>query len=838
MRGRLAVAAGLALSCIVCASSVPVASADPDAYVSPFVGTDTNLPDLGTGGSAGATFPGAVAPHGMVQWSPDTIPSTVNFAGGYTYRDTRLRGFSLTHLSGPGCAALEDFPILPTTTPVLTSPAVAGSSDLAAPYIASFSHSSESARPGYYQVELDPGTTRAVAAELTAVGTRTSLGRFIFPSTRASSVLINAGGSTMGDYDASVTIAPGRRLVTGTAQSGEFCFEPLRYRLYFAAQFDRPFSAYGTWKGQLVQPGSLASLDATTDPSLALTYKPIPGGPTSIPGDPSGTAQAGAYVSFDTTGDRAVEVRVALSSVSVADAVANLHSEGSSWSFDAARRNTSAIWDRALGKVQASGGSSRDLRTFYTALYHTMLEPQIYSDANGRYMGMDGRTHTAVGYTQYANFSGWDIYRTEIPLTAMLDPPVASDEIRSLLADEQQSGWLPKWGFLNQQTDIQVGDPADPIIAGAYAFGARDFDVRQALAAMVHGATQTGSSPNNGYVERQALPFYERLHYIPEELNNGSGSSTTPYVTGGGATIANRNAVWGSAATTLEYTTADFAIARFAGAIGSKALCRSLLTRSGYWQRLLNPATHYLQPRYATGLFDSTFDPTQATGWVEGSTAQYTWMVSYDVSGLINKMGGRAAARARLDRFFTKLNDGPTSPYAFLGNEPTLETPWLYDWTGPPEQTQEAVRRAVLALYGPGVDDYPGNDDLGTMAAWVVFADLGLYPEIPGSDELVLASPLFARTVVHLAHGDLTLNAPAASDSTPYVRALKLNGHRYQHDWLTFSALSHGARLNYTLANTPGSAGLAGPPPSYSPQTDAACTGFPAAPAATYQRSR
>lgn len=259
-----------------------------------------------------------------------------------------------------------------------------------------------------------------------------------------------------------------------------------------------------------------------------------------------------------------------------------------------------------------------------------------------------------------------------------------------------------------------AGDSADPIIAGAYAFGARNFDVHQALAAMVHGATQTGSSANNGYVERPALPYYERLHYVPEELNNGSGSSSTPYVSGGAATVTNPAAVWGSAATTLEYTTDDFALARFAGATGASAVCRSMLARSGYWQSLFNPATGYLQPRYATGLFDPVFDPTQATGWVEGSTAQYTWMVPYDVAGLFARMGGPAAARARLDEFFTRLNDGPVSRYAFLGNEPTLETPWLYDWTGSPTLTQATVRSAVLSLYGPGVFDYPGNDDQGT----------------------------------------------------------------------------------------------------------------------------
>jgi putative alpha-1,2-mannosidase len=348
--GLLAGAAAM----LVGASSLIGASAalaDPASYVNPFLGTDTSLADVGTGGSAGATFPGAVAPHGMVQWSPDSIPSTTNFGGGYTYSDRHLRGFSLTHMSGAGCAALEDFPILPTATPVRTSPARPGSSDLAAPYVASFDHRAESAQPGYYRVELDHGTRHAVAAELAAVGTRTSLGRFVFPATRTANVLVNAGGSAMGDYDASVTIDPARRLVTGTAQSGEFCYQPLRYRLYFAARFDRRFAAFGTWQRQRLRPGSRASADVTSSPATVLTYKPVPGGPPSVAGDPSGTAQAGAYLTFDTTRDRAVEMRVAISSVSAQDAVANLDSEGRSWDLDGARRAMRTRWDRELGKV-------------------------------------------------------------------------------------------------------------------------------------------------------------------------------------------------------------------------------------------------------------------------------------------------------------------------------------------------------------------------------------------------------------------------------------------------------------------------------------------------------
>jgi predicted alpha-1,2-mannosidase len=799
---------------------------DPASYVNPFEGTDTTLPDRGTGGSAGGTFPGAVAPHGMVQWSPDTVPSTVNFAGGYTYGDSQLRGFSLTHISGPGCAALQDFPILPTAAPVTSSPAVAHSSDIASRYLPTFTHRQEHAQPGYYGVDLNPGSGGAIESQLVAAGPRTALGRFTYPRTRTASLLFNAGGSAMADYTASVSIDPGRRLVTGSAQSGEFCYQPVKYRLYFAAQFDRSFAAYGTWRRQTVLRGSRANSDAASSPAAILNYKPIPGGPPSIPGDPSGTAQTGAYVTFDGRRGRAVEVRVAISSVSAAQAVANLRSEPADWNLTRVRARMRRRWDASLGAIRVRGGSVADRTRFYTALYHALVDPHIYSDANGRYMGMDGRVHTARGYTQYADISGWDIYRTQIPLLAIIEPRAAENVVSSLLADQRQTGWLPKWPYQNQQTESMVGDPADAIIADVYAFGASRFDTVAALAAMVKGATRTGSSStggysthDGGYVERQALTEYERLHYVPEELNNGSGSSTTPYMGGGAILVADPHAVWGSAATTLEYTTEDFALARFAGALARPLLCRTFLARSAYWQSLFNPATGYLQPRYATGNFDVKFDPTQATGWVEGSTAQYTWMVPYDVRGLFARMGGPAKVRPRLDRFFTRLNAGPVSQYAFLGNEPTLETPWLYDWAGAPSRTQATVRRALLELYGAGVTDYPGNDDLGTMAAWVVFASLGLYPEIPGSDELVLASPLFPRAVVRLAHGNLMIDAPNAADSRPYVASASLNGRSLSRSWLRFAAVSRGGSLRFRLGSQPTRWASGTAPPSYSPRS-------------------
>jgi predicted alpha-1,2-mannosidase len=782
----------------------------PARLVNPFSGTAAGAPDFGTGGGAANTFPGAVAPFGMLTWSPNTLPDTVNFAGGYSYPDHELSGFSLTHLSGGGCAAGGDISFLPTTHPVTVAPAMFGSSNVNPVYVPSFSHSQESASPGYYQVELDPGTRGSIDAELTAT-TRAGAGRFTFPATSSASVLINAGASANADTDASVQIDPATQTVTGSASSGRFCYQRNAYTVYFAARFSRPFSTYGTWTLELLSPHSTSSRDSNP---AAINYTPIPGGPPSIPGNPSGTAQSGAYLTFGTASDRVVEVRVGLSYVSAADALQNLDDETGTRTFDRLRASATATWNRALGAVRVGGGTVRDRRTFYTALYHALLEPSVFSDDNGSYMGMDGHVHTvAPGHIQYANYSEWDIYRSEMPLLAMLDPARASDMVQSLVSDAAQSGWLPKWPVADGQTDVMVGDSADPIIADAYAFGARSFDTAAALAAMVKGATQSGISANGEYVERPGLADYEQLGYVPHELNGTSLAATLVPTT-----------PWGSVSTTLEYATDDFSLAQFA----DRALCdspvyRQFMSRSGDWANVYDPSISAMAARSLDGAFVSGSGQTSTDDFVEGDAAQYTWMVPFDLAGLFAHLGGIKVARERLDAFFTELNSGPASSTAFLGNEPTLEAPWEYDWLGEPFRTEQVVRQALLTLYGPGPADYPGNDDLGEMSSWYVLSAIGLYPEIPGAPVLALGSPLFPHITLRLGPRRVQITAPAASDATPYVHGLRVHGRAWTRPWITYRTLASAQTVNYRLSATPDRRWGSSPnatPPSFQPTSE------------------
>jgi predicted alpha-1,2-mannosidase len=801
----------------VLALAAPAApAAGLGGYVDPFAGTRPGPSTFG----GGHNFPGATVPFGMVQWSPDTTPADKHGSGGYDYRDKHVRGFSLTHLSGAGCEVYGDFPFLPTTEPLESSPAARGSS-LGGKFQPGFSHAHESARPGYYSVRLNPVDGAAIETELTAT-TRTGLARFTFPRNPHSSVLVNAGGSAQPDDFASVQVSPDRREIDGTASSGLFCGQRPRYKVYMAAVFNRPLEAYGTWQRDLLTRGSTSASDSQGPPE-----------------NPAASASAGAYATFDTRKNPVVLARVGVSFVSVADARANLAAEDPGVGFGTIAGRAAGAWNRALGRIRVSGGPSRLLDTFYTALYHAFVAPRTFSDVGGNYIGMDGLVHRAHGRIQYADLSGWDVYRTQIQLLSILAPIRAADIVRSLLADAAQSGCLPRWPYANGQSMTMVGDSADPIIASAAAFGAGGFDSRAALAAMVKGATQLCTSPNGSYLERQGLSAYEALGYVPFDLDTKTRNANSIY--------GSPEDVWASAATTLEYNVDDFAIAQFAArALGDRAGYRAFIRRSATWRRLFDHASGLIEPRFASGAFPAEYNDLEGGGFAEGNSYQYTWMVPQDPSGLFRQMGGRARAASRLDYFLRDLNGssgGTHTDHALLGNEPNLNVPWLYDWAQRPYATQKAVRRG-LALYDTSPDGYPGNDDLGTLSSWYVFGALGLYPEVPGVGLLAFGSPLFGRASIAMPkHRRTVITATAytfrrprpgkgkrkpprprkvalSPAAAPYVRSVELDGRSYGRPWTTYCALAHGGRLAFQLgprANRGWGSSAAAVPPSFGP---------------------
>lgn len=761
------------------------------SLVNPFTGTGVQS---GAPYGGGDTFPGADVPFGMAQFSPDTVSGA---PGGYWYYDNRIRGFSLTHLNGAGCYAEGDIPFMPYVGTVTDSPATDPMH-----YISTFSHSNETASAGYYQVKLDNGTN----VELSATQ-RSGAARFTYPAGQTATMLVNVSGSINGVGDAQVNVSG--NTISGWVSSGYFCGANDVYRIYFWAQFSQSFATVGTWHNSSVTSGSTtASGGSQVSPALrkvaaaqgqiqkgqAVTSNTIATAnqhpDVSVSGPGSGT-----FVTFDTSKNTAISARVGVSYVSLANAKANVNQEDSSGNFATVHQQATQAWNNALGEIQVNGGTADQTTTFYTALYHALLQPNIFSDVNGQYIGFDGVTHSvAKGHAQYANYSGWDIYRSEAQLLAFLAPSQASDIAQSMVNDYAQSGMLPKWSLNNAETYIMVGDPADAILADIYAFGGTNFDTKTALSAMIREATQTNNI-------RPGLSYLNSLGYLP--LNGNYGCCN----------------FYGPASTTLEYNTADFAIGAFAQALGDTANAQKFETRAQDWENLLNPADSYLEPRYLDGSFQSPYSPTSGNGWVEGDGAQYNWMVPFNPRGLFDALGGNSAVLPRLDSFFTQLNGGPNSPNAFLGNEPTLETPWLYDYAGAPYKTQNAIRQVENTLYSPGPAGLAGNDDLGQMSSWYVFAALGMFPETPGTANLALTSPLFPAITVHRPGGQVMhINAPGASATTYYIQSLTVNSTSTTQPWLPPSFVANGGTLNYTLsstANTSWGSAASDAPPSY-----------------------
>jgi predicted alpha-1,2-mannosidase len=786
----------IALSALLAATPAAAPGRAPATYVDPFIGT----------AAGGNVFPGAVAPFGMVAWSPETTRGDATrrpTAGGYAYEARRIRGLSLTHLSGTGCrGASGDVPFLPYTQAMASSPSADAKDET---YAVDFSHTNEAAHPGSYEVRLASG----VKVELAAT-TRTGSGRFTFPAGRPATLLIRTSDSEVGSSDATVAIDGEAHVVRGSVTSGNFCgylTEALRrsyYTLHFVAVFDRPFAEVGTWKDATLTPGGTTASGGTGYDDK---------------GYPEKGKGSGAFVRFDLDQDPMVRVRVGISYVSAAAAEANLAAENDGRrSFDEIRQAAEKDWNDRLRAIRIEGGTEEQRTIFYTALYHALLHPNVFSDADGGYWGFDQKAHRldAPQRAQYANFSGWDVYRGQLQLLALLFPDVGSDVAQSLFNQARQYGGVwDRWTHNSGATHVMTGDPATVSVASLVAFGARDFDVKGAYDSLARAATvPTALDLSHDGCEvacpgqRPSLDKWLAGHFIPKVSHS-----------------------WGGAGETLEDVSADFALAQLARGVGDEAGARLFRQRSGYWRNVFNPKATaqagYMQQRNDDGTWPP-FDPASDDGFAEGSSAQYTWMIPFDAAGLIQAMGGAARVNERLDTFFHHGDGGwaltrSGDLHAEMDNEPSIGAPWVYLYSGRPDKTQEIVRRALVSLWRATPYGIPGNDDLGAMSAWYVFASLGLYPQYPGRAELVLASPLFPRVVVHRGNGkSLTIRAPRAATERPYVQGLRVNGAPSTRSWLPESFVTDGGTLDFDLSDAPHktwATRAADAPPSFPPET-------------------
>lgn len=738
--------------------------ADPLSYVDPMIGT-------GKGGNVVGeinTFPGVTVPFGMIEWSPDNG----NYAG-YGYDDGPIRGFSLTHAS-VGCGAFGNVPILPMVGAIGTTPWT---------HTETFSHDSEKASPGAYDVTLGASPIQVALSATTRAG----LGRFTYPPTPSAQVLVKAGANLGGNGATTVRVV-GDREVVGSTSTGWFCGAgDDTYTVYFAIRFDRPFTAHGTWDGTRTMPGADRAQSAQDAKDR------------NKPG-------AGAWLTFDTRTQHQVKLKVALSYVGIDGARRNL-AQIKGWSLAPVRAAARRRWRDALGRIRIGGGDRATRTTFYTALYHSLTHPNVFNDADGRYIGFDNAIHrVAKGHTQYANFSSWDTYRSLGALQAWLFPHRASDMAQSLVNDAEQGGWLPRWPLANTYTGVMNGDNSVPLIASMYAFGGRDFDTAAALKYMRKGAT-TAKPVKWGYVEREGVDYYVKLGYVP---NDKASVEHTRY----------------GASQTLEYAVDDFAISRFAKALGDDDVATEYHRRSANWRKLFDPRTGYLRPRNSDGSFPpgpGFVAPPKGQfgqdGFDEGNAAQYRWLVPQNIAGLVAAIGGRDKVVPALDRFFDKLNVGPNEPYQWSGNEVDFAPPWLYNYVGQPWKTQALVRRIEAQLFKPTPDGLPGNDDLGAQSSWFVWAALGLYPATPGTTDLTVNSPLFPYARLHLGNGHtLLIRAPGADQGKAYINAMRFGGTPWNRTVLPASVAARGGTIEMQLSTSPNphwASAADAAPPSY-----------------------
>lgn len=673
---------------------------------------------------AGYTFPGAMLPFGMVQFTPTFFHPN--------------KGFVINQMSGAGCEHMGNLPLLPLGGEITSSP-----KDMMG-FKPEFKV--KNAYAGFYEAVNKDGINSALA-----VTTRTGIGQFDFPAANAKgSFIIGTGLNATTMKEASVKITSNKSF-EGFADGGSFCGTAVSYRIYFAAQFDTEAVAVGTWDGDQLKKGNKQETKSGT----------------------------GVYFTFNTAGGKTVKYKVGVSYVSLANAKENLKAENAGWDFDKVKKSAIAAWNKQLGKIEVAGGTEDRAAQFYSHLYRTFGHPNVFNDVNGQYVGGDNQVHQAKGFNYYTAFSNWDTYRTQTQLISMLAPEQTSDMMKSiLLFAEQSGGGFPRWVLNSTETGIMQGDPTAAMVSVAYSFGAKDFDTKKALQIMKNGA-ENPSAKSQNQLTRPFLKQYLEKGYM-------------------------------AASMMLEYTSADFAIGTFAKqAFGDEATYKQYLKRAQNWKNIYNPETKWLNSKNEDGSWKKHDED-----WREASYKNYFWMIPYNLKGLIDTIGGKDFAEKRLDDFFVRLDASYHQEWFAAGNEPDFQVPWIYNWTNSPYKTQALVKRIIREQYSNRNNGLPGNDDLGAMGAWYVFANVGLYPVIPGVAGFSVNSPSFNSVKIHLKNG--TIDIKGGDEKLDYIQSLQLNGKPLDASWINWNDLKNGAKLNFKLSAQPNKTwGTTAVPPSY-----------------------
>jgi predicted alpha-1,2-mannosidase len=707
---------------------------DYTKQVNVFVGTDAH----------GHTFPGATMPHGMVQLSPDTRTETWDGCAGYHYSDNRILGFSHIHYSGVGSGGGADILLMPTVGEIQVNQGEPA--DTESGYCAAFSHNDEIAEPGYYRVKLEDDIT----VELTATK-RVGFHKYTFNSAETGNVMLNLVHGINDKIDSLYL-----KVISDTKIEGfRHCHAGLdgNRTIWFVAEFSQPMTGFGIYKNDTL-------LEKITE---------------------AGGKNIKSHFSFDTKGKNEVLVKVALSRVDFEGAEKNMAGEIPDWDFEAVRKNATQSWNNELAKIEIEGGTESQRRTFYTALYHTNIHPNINSDVDSRYRSTDRKVYTENGFENYTTFSLWDTFRALHPLYTIIDQKRTNQYIRSFIERYQHFGNLPIMEFGGTEGFAMIGYHSMPVIADAWAKEIRGYDEKLAF----EGMKKLSESFRSGKAA------YKQFGFMPFNEDNQNVSKT------------------------LEYSYDDWCVSVLAKEFNEKDY-HFYESKGQFYRNLWDSQTGFMRPKGSDYKWYESFDPAQSAGnFTEGNAWQYSMFVPHDLNGLMDLMGDDAKMEAWLDACFSQKTDPSKMPsgdvtglvgqYAH-GNEPSHHMAYLYNFVGKPWETQEIVTRILSTLYSDRADGLCGNDDAGQMSAWYVLSSMGFYPVTPGLPYYTIGSPVFDKVTLHLENGkDFTIRTEKTGSKNIYVQSATLNGKEYSKSFLNHADIMQGGELAFVMGDSPSS---------------------------------
>lgn len=741
-----------ALAIVMLFTSSWLLAQKPVDFVNPFIGS-TNF---------GTTNPGAIVPQGMASVVPFNVTGSEKntfdkdkrwWSTPYAWENKYLTGFSHVNLSGVGCPELGVILLMPTTGKINADEKEYGSI-----------FSAQEAHPGYYTCQLDKYN---IKTEATATQ-RTGISRFTFPAGE-SNILINLGVGLTNESGASVKIVSPTE-IEGYRMTGTFCYNNGTERpVYFVARFSKAAKNFGVWK-RYPKLQAEANWEANSG-----KIKYYPNYAQEMVGD-----SIGAWLSFNTSSNEAVEIKIGVSYVSIANARMNLEAEAGQQTFNQIKEKAYSAWDEALSRITVEGGTKEQKRIFYTALYHMQIHPNVLNDVNGQYPSMDGyEILEAKNGDRYTVFSLWDTYRNFHPLMSLVYPEQQLNMVRSMIEMYKESGWLPKWELNSTETHVMEGDPAIPVIVDTYLRGLTDFDVESAYKAMVKSATTEGK--NNKL--RPDIDHYLKAGYVP---------ITEPFDN--------------SVSHALEYYIADWNLAQFAKIMNKTADYKRFLAQSLRYKTYFDKEYMIIRPKKADGTFLTPFDPKQgenftpSPGFHEGTAWQYTFYVPHDIKGLMKLMGGKRKFTQKLQKVFDEgLYD--------VANEPDINYGYLFNYVkGEEWRTQKQIRSIIDKYYKDAPGGIPGNDDCGTLSTWVVYSMMGFYPTCPGDMNYAITSPTFDKITIKLDSNyypgkQLEIKANNQGSNNVFIKKLNRNGKPFKQFFISHKELVKGGTLEFDLSN-------------------------------------